>query len=259
METRCYMSSTRLANPNSGELNLRMVTQAMMPSTSSPYTLDENSLNFTFNPIQELASLETALSYFSTQLSPHFAWDPHFGTQVARNIATIAYNEVHTGLWSYGLSILMVVEIIHNDHEEEEEEERLSHPRPEGFQDGLLALNDPSPSSSSVQDSNDMDDAILQEMIRTFGSVRVNPRVEVDSNPGNVGGLSERDISRLETRQLDSDTPEEYCPVCLEEFKEGEIVTALSPCLHKFHNVCISRWLRENRTCPVCRSTCIVD
>lgn len=55
---------------------------------------------------------------------------------------------------------------------------------------------------------------------------------------------------------------QEKCTLCLEELQRGEHVTQL-PCGHVFHQTrseeaghgCegVSRWLRENRTCPQCR------
>ena len=42
------------------------------------------------------------------------------------------------------------------------------------------------------------------------------------------------------------------CPVCLEEWEVGEIVTEM-PCKHCFHGECLKSWLSVKNTCPVCR------
>ncbi|XP_023007709.1 E3 ubiquitin-protein ligase SIS3-like isoform X1 [Cucurbita maxima] len=42
------------------------------------------------------------------------------------------------------------------------------------------------------------------------------------------------------------------CPICLEEFHEGNEVRGL-PCAHNFHVGCIDEWLRLNVKCPRCR------
>ena len=42
------------------------------------------------------------------------------------------------------------------------------------------------------------------------------------------------------------------CPICITEYKEGEIGGVL-PCQHSFHDLCLRTWIDENRTCPLCR------
>ncbi|KAF3783845.1 Receptor-like proteiny region transmembrane domain- and RING domain-containing protein 6 [Nymphaea thermarum] len=43
------------------------------------------------------------------------------------------------------------------------------------------------------------------------------------------------------------------CYVCLMDYEEGDIVRTL-PCQHKFHQLCIDKWLKEvHRVCPLCR------
>ncbi|TVT99607.1 hypothetical protein EJB05_55037, partial [Eragrostis curvula] len=42
------------------------------------------------------------------------------------------------------------------------------------------------------------------------------------------------------------------CPVCLDEFKEGDTLRMM-PCSHCFHIRCIYKWLRASGVCPCCR------
>ncbi|RWW07212.1 hypothetical protein GW17_00029416 [Ensete ventricosum] len=44
------------------------------------------------------------------------------------------------------------------------------------------------------------------------------------------------------------------CPVCLNEFEEGEKMRALPRCGHRFHIECIDMWFHSHATCPLCRS-----
>jgi len=43
------------------------------------------------------------------------------------------------------------------------------------------------------------------------------------------------------------------CSVCLECFADGESLIVLPDCKHKFHADCLSDWLEQNNSCPVCR------
>lgn len=45
------------------------------------------------------------------------------------------------------------------------------------------------------------------------------------------------------------------CPVCLCEYREGEMLRMMPDCRHFFHLPCIDAWLRLNASCPVCRTS----
>jgi hypothetical protein len=78
-------------------------------------------------------------------------------------------------------------------------------------------------------------------------------------------GMSKSDIDRLVTYQFavgDSDakratgdTSESQisCVVCMCDFSQRQRVREL-PCQHIFHAKCIDKWLKTNRTCPLCRA-----
>jgi hypothetical protein len=42
------------------------------------------------------------------------------------------------------------------------------------------------------------------------------------------------------------------CPICLEEIPEGSI--RFLPCMHSFHNICVTTWTEINNSCPVCKN-----
>ena len=44
--------------------------------------------------------------------------------------------------------------------------------------------------------------------------------------------------------------PSKLCPICHED---DTVVRHTLACNHTFHLHCIDRWLRKNRTCPLCR------
>ncbi|XP_074787990.1 E3 ubiquitin-protein ligase Praja-2 isoform X2 [Athene noctua] len=50
----------------------------------------------------------------------------------------------------------------------------------------------------------------------------------------------------------DHNGQEQRCTVCCSEYVKDEIMTEL-PCHHLFHKLCVTLWLQESGTCPVCR------
>ena len=42
------------------------------------------------------------------------------------------------------------------------------------------------------------------------------------------------------------------CSICMDDIVRGQPVRALA-CGHNYHAACVARWLRTNRSCPVCR------
>lgn len=61
-------------------------------------------------------------------------------------------------------------------------------------------------------------------------------------------------VDRLRTVLLE-EFPDDYpheCCICMGDFVTGEVIVA-TECQHVFHKRCCEEWLRQARTCPVCR------
>ena len=71
-------------------------------------------------------------------------------------------------------------------------------------------------------------------------------------------GASERELRRLPLcRMTASDlaggpAAGKSCAICLANFKLNEDIKSL-PCLHRYHQNCIDKWLRHKAICPVCK------
>ena len=48
-------------------------------------------------------------------------------------------------------------------------------------------------------------------------------------------------------------SPASCCLICLEVWREGEMICQSAGCSHIFHQSCIVSWLVHHRDCPACR------
>lgn len=68
---------------------------------------------------------------------------------------------------------------------------------------------------------------------------------------------SQAAIDRLEKKKVDDKMlgPEgkAECTICIDDLNKGDEVTVL-PCSHWFHGECVTLWLKEHNTCPICRA-----
>lgn len=79
-------------------------------------------------------------------------------------------------------------------------------------------------------------------------------------------GLSDAQLDRIPIKAWSSSASEfasvpgrtesgtTACPVCMEDFREGESVRILPGCSHTGHVACFDTWLMRSTTCPVCRA-----
>lgn len=71
-------------------------------------------------------------------------------------------------------------------------------------------------------------------------------------------GLNKTDIDQLPSYRYSCEEGESsthdqtVCVVCMSDFETRQMVRVL-PCSHEFHAKCVDKWLRTNRTCPICR------
>lgn len=67
-------------------------------------------------------------------------------------------------------------------------------------------------------------------------------------------GLTDREIKVLPTEKYVPTDDGAFCVICQGDIEANETVVSLPKCAHKFHRDCVYRWLKENRSCPACRS-----
>ncbi len=67
------------------------------------------------------------------------------------------------------------------------------------------------------------------------------------------GSESDRIISKA-ARKHEIISNETQCTICMDNLNNNDQVIKTLPCTHAFHTACINTWLKQNPTCPVCRS-----
>lgn len=71
-------------------------------------------------------------------------------------------------------------------------------------------------------------------------------------------GLSKSVIDQLPSYRYNPETHQSIndqtcCVVCMSDFEIKQLLRVL-PCSHEFHARCVDKWLKTNRTCPICRA-----
>ncbi|KAG0493419.1 hypothetical protein HPP92_004413 [Vanilla planifolia] len=91
--------------------------------------------------------------------------------------------------------------------------------------------------------------------VAEFKILQVKVIVEVCDVETDVELLAERMMTLVRTKE--SSKQEEACAVRLEDISVGEVM-ACTPCLHRFHAMCLRRWFENADSCPpVCYRTMI--
>ncbi|XP_078033118.1 ring finger protein murashka isoform X2 [Augochlora pura] len=68
-------------------------------------------------------------------------------------------------------------------------------------------------------------------------------------------GMTRAEVEQLPSYKFNAEThqgDQTNCVVCMCDFEALQSLRVL-PCSHEFHSKCIDKWLRSNRTCPICR------
>ncbi|XP_030644036.1 E3 ubiquitin-protein ligase RNF38 isoform X2 [Chanos chanos] len=69
-------------------------------------------------------------------------------------------------------------------------------------------------------------------------------------------GLTKADIEQLPSYRFNPSnhqSEQTLCVVCMCDFESRQLLRVL-PCSHEFHAKCVDKWLKANRTCPICRA-----
>ncbi|CAG9529766.1 unnamed protein product [Cercopithifilaria johnstoni] len=87
-------------------------------------------------------------------------------------------------------------------------------------------------------------------------------RMAPQMNPARLPpkGMTKNEIDQLKSFRITDPAllMEKVCVICQCDFEKRDLVRML-PCGHHFHLKCIDKWLKGNRTCPICRQNAAPD
>lgn len=56
---------------------------------------------------------------------------------------------------------------------------------------------------------------------------------------------------------VESDSEKDMCSICYNKIEKNS--EKMLDCGHKYHECCIDTWLKESKTCPICREPCLSE
>lgn len=96
------------------------------------------------------------------------------------------------------------------------------------------------------------------EVLQRWGPAARAEQSLVEAAPARRG-LSARQIKILPSEAWCNEVQGSECPVCMENFKQGEVVRYLPTCNHTFHRSCIDLWLVRCADCPLCKQQVVAN
>lgn len=90
-------------------------------------------------------------------------------------------------------------------------------------------------------------ESVNEARVATGPGVFPNPYVNIGAPPGTIDQLRE-----INLEESGENCPQECC-ICMEDFHRGDSIVQ-TDCGHILHKNCCGVWLRQARTCPVCRT-----
>ena len=106
--------------------------------------------------------------------------------------------------------------------------------------------------ASSIQP--DVDHMTHEQLLELCERIGDAPNAQKGLSSEQFSLLPQYTFHSVDTSTPSADSDRLKCLICLEDYAEGDTLTAL-PCIHSFHTHCIREWLSQSRLCPICKET----
>ncbi|KAM4064704.1 ring finger domain-containing protein [Hirsutella rhossiliensis] len=114
-----------------------------------------------------------------------------------------------------------------------------------GLQDILSLFSGVNAPAGDAVDSQEAFDRIVTQLMEA------NPQSNA-APPASEEALKTLDRKTVDQDMLKGESKTE-CTICIDEMHIGDEAVTL-PCKHWFHEECVTLWLKEHNTCPICRT-----
>ena len=92
-------------------------------------------------------------------------------------------------------------------------------------------------------------------------------QLQLELKARDLKAAGKTEVLRERLRQvIDDENEDDYldeCSICLEKLSDNNLTTVLTTCLHRYHRICLKKWLESNGEyslcCPLCRSSLAHD
>jgi len=98
-------------------------------------------------------------------------------------------------------------------------------------------------------------ESFINSIIRRIRDNNYERLLNLGDELGNVSkGMSQKDINKLESYYITEKVNQTTCPICQEDFEINKTLVIQLVCNHIYCKDCIIPWLKDNKTCPICRT-----
>jgi len=101
-----------------------------------------------------------------------------------------------------------------------------------------------------------VDEQIINELYPdNSNSITMNKILNGDKKDANGDTIKTKLIKIKQIYYKENDYLNSECPICYDIFKDNELLKELK-CKHIFHKECLSQWLLNMNSCPICNQEC---